>query len=217
MEKIKENFDTDWEQAKGGLIYRLINKDRNEGILADIPGICCGDMVLICSVLTEGQGTEGAFPVSNTQMEQWKKIKLELFQQAAENTEKLLPPMTGWLDDFLAVCLRVFRPEEDHCMMKEGGASGCIYLVTNQKLYYGAAAIFYEGILDRAAEKLEADLFLLPSCVHEFLAVPDNGNLSPSELEKTVRMVNQESVPEKEILSEKVYHYSRKTGRIRSV
>ena len=84
-------------------------------------------------------------------------------------------------------------------------------------MYHGAAAIFYEGILDEIAGKVGADLFLLPSSVHEILAVPDDGTVDPCELEQTIRAVNKDFVQEKEILSERVYHYSRESGRIRPV
>ena len=215
MEEIRGSVGMDWEQAKDRLIYRLINKDRNKELLSDIPGISCGDMALVCSVLAEEQGREEMLLVSDTCMEQWGKTKAELFTQAIGNTPKLLPPMVGKLDSVLRLYLDRFSPDAVNKIPERNELP--LYIVTNQKIYHGAAAIFYEGILDEIAGKTGADLFLLPSSVHEILAVPDDGTVDPCELEQTIHEVNKDFVQEKEILSERVYHYSRESGRIRPV
>ena len=101
MEEIRGSVGMDWKQAKDRLIYRLINKDRNKELLSDIPGISCGDMALVCSVLAEEQGREEMLLVSDTCMEQWGKTKAELITQAIGNTPKLLHPIVGKLDSFL--------------------------------------------------------------------------------------------------------------------
>ena len=47
---------------------------------------------------------------------------------------------------------------------------------------FGATTIFYPNVLKELAEKHGTSLFLLPSSIHEFLILEDNGIYNPKEL-----------------------------------
>ena len=80
--------------------------------------------------------------------------------------------------------------------------------MSNQKGIYGAAAIFYPGILKRLAERKGTSLFLIPSSIHEFIIIPDNGLYNPRDLEDMLREVNRTEVSLDETLSDNLYYYS---------
>ena len=62
--------------------------------------------------------------------------------------------------------------------------------------------------------RLGSDLYILPSTIHELLAVPsDIGD--PQELRMMVAAVNENDVPKEELLSDNVYYYDRTTGKVR--
>lgn len=72
----------------------------------------------------------------------------------------------------------------------------------------GASAILYEDKLHELAEMMETDLYLLPSSVHECIAVSvDMG--TPEELAEMVQSVNMNEVELKDRLSNNVYHYDK--------
>lgn len=71
----------------------------------------------------------------------------------------------------------------------------------------GAVAAFYPGVLKGVSEKLGKSLFLLPSSIHEFIMLEDNGIYNPEQLEQMVMEVNHSAVEQEEILSDSVYYY----------
>lgn len=46
-----------------------------------------------------------------------------------------------------------------------------LYVLTNTRGFYGAAAILYEGLLEQCVRKFPGDVFVIPSSVHELLLV----------------------------------------------
>lgn len=63
--------------------------------------------------------------------------------------------------------------------------------------------------MDDLEQKLGAPLFILPSSVHELIAIPDKGISDVNELRNMVREVNETQVEAEEILSNQVYRYSK--------
>ena len=88
-----------------------------------------------------------------------------------------------------------------------------MWVFSNDRRNYGAAVMLYEGNFDKLARRIESDMYILPSSIHEVIAVPDNG-MDKDELRAIVRMINSSEVPEDEVLSENVYRYCRKEKRL---
>lgn len=76
----------------------------------------------------------------------------------------------------------------------------------NSAAVNGAASIVYSNALDDLAKKLNSDLFVLPSSVHEVLAVSTEVGDAESFADM-VRSVNEEQVAYEEQLSDHVYRY----------
>ena len=83
-------------------------------------------------------------------------------------------------------------------------------VITNVQGINGAAAIFYPDQMDKIAEGLGGDYFILPSSVHETLVVPDDGKMSFLELRSMVTEINATMVNPSERLTDEVYHYDSK-------
>ncbi len=83
-------------------------------------------------------------------------------------------------------------------------------VMTNQEQMFGASALFYPEAMDQLAEKMGGNYFVLPSSVHEIIAIPNDGNSTAKDLEQMVHEVNATQVDPKEQLSERVYHYDAK-------
>lgn len=78
---------------------------------------------------------------------------------------------------------------------------------------YGASVLLYGEPFDRLAERYGSDLYVIPSSIHEVLAVPVR-DLEPEELRCMVAYVNASEVPAEDQLSDNVYRYSRKDKRL---
>jgi hypothetical protein len=92
-----------------------------------------------------------------------------------------------------------------------------IFVVSNQKMTNGFSAVFYPGELKAVAEKVEKDVYIIPSSTHEGLLIPADSCVSGNELCKMVQAVNKDYVSDEEVLSDHVYFYCRKTDSIRLV
>ena len=73
--------------------------------------------------------------------------------------------------------------------------------------FSGASALFYPGMTERIAEIMGGSFFVIPSSVHEVLIKPDDGSMSPLELARMVKTVNDEAVSPSERLGNRVLYY----------
>ena len=70
---------------------------------------------------------------------------------------------------------------------------------------YGSAGVFTRRVQDWLIKHFNGCCYILPSSVHEVLAVPGNIDLSIVELKEMVQSINQEQVQPEEQLSNEVY------------
>ena len=89
-----------------------------------------------------------------------------------------------------------------------------LYVLTNTRGFYGAAAILYEGLLEQCVRKFPGDVFVIPSSVHELLLVSAEDVWSAQEMTEMIRCVNQTGVAPEEILSDHVYIYRKNLGKL---
>ena len=83
-----------------------------------------------------------------------------------------------------------------------------MYVVTNKSGINGASSMLYEDKLFELATKLDSDLYIMPSSIHETICVSTSmGN--PEELAAMVAEVNMTNVELNERLSNQVYFYDK--------
>ena len=70
-----------------------------------------------------------------------------------------------------------------------------------------------DSYLKQMAEKVSDDLFIMPISVHELVVVKKKSSKPVGELKKILKSINKES-PTDEILSDKIYLFNRKRGKI---
>lgn len=88
-----------------------------------------------------------------------------------------------------------------------------MFIITDQNRMYGASALLYPKYFEWIARKCGGDMYILPSSIHEVIAVPAYG-VDPHDLRLLVEEVNATEVAEDEILGGSVYQYSLDTGEI---
>lgn len=197
------DFFRDYEKVKKKLVWRLVNHERNKKRLEDIPHIPCMDleMVFYCEMYDETLGNISIL-IQNEHCDLWKIDAEQIKEDAIENTQRILPAQCKHLSEVML------------CEKNENTEEG-MYVLSNQHLTYGAAAMLYPGELEKFSEKKGCNLYILPSSVHEVLLLPDRGKEDPKMLMKMVRKINREMVSEEEILSDSVYYYDREKKEIR--
>jgi len=192
------------EKVLEKVVYQLVNKEKNEGKLAGMPYKELLDLAAVYRVIVDGYGSGTAsFAVSSKFCTAYGISREELDAAAGRNTEKMgfcIMPMDALLKE-------TAWEEED------GGRESKMFVLTNTEGCNGAAVMLYGRYFGRLAGKLGSDLYVLPSSIHEVIAIPvDFGG--PAALREMVSEINDREVADEEVLSGNVYRYSRKTGRL---
>ena len=119
----------------------------------------------------------------------------QLFKCAAENTRRLFPPVVRSMNDIMReMFARDGMPQEIADMMiAEIPPEQTMWVISNEKGINGAVSMLYENELHELAESLESDLYILPSSVHEVIAVSSDMG-SPEMLAQMVVEVNMQEL-----------------------
>ncbi len=207
------------------ILYKLINYDKNEELLKNVPHRRWQDLAIIYYVLVscDELGT-GTILVRDEHMRLWEIVEKDLFEFATENTSKILKKtiksMAEIILDFMDE--KMMDNEENEITVKAAKEFGentpvRMYVMGNKLKLNGACTVLYENALKRFAEYVESDFYILPSSIHEVILVPANEDVDEQALLSLVREVNENNVTEEEWLSDNIYRYLRYEGNIEMI
>lgn len=203
--------------AKDDIVFQLINTNQNKDLLKDIPHREFLDLSIIYRwvVKINDIGIQGTI-VNNDLAKKIGMNEEQLYQAAIKNTQRILPPMIKSMNDFLMGMFaadgdlsEVWSPEEIPQEFPDTG----MWVITNSRKINGAISMLYEDNLHKLAIRLDSDLYILPSSVHEVIVVSTSMG-EPCELSQMVRDINADTVSLEERLSNNVYHYDKNLRRI---
>ena len=185
--------------------YQLINLALNKDLLEATSHKELLDLAVVYRVFVNGFGEEtGSFLMNNRMLESLKISETEIDKAAKVNTLK-----TGFVKTSMHEMIKGMPLPRD----VEESPEQEMFVLTNRKKLYGANILLYPNELKDVADRINDDLYILPSSVHELITVPVSIG-SCEDLKKTVRNVNDTVLVLYEILSYSVYRYSRKAGSI---
>lgn len=189
------------------IIPKLVNKERNKDLLEnliyeDIPGT---DLAMYYTVFVASIGnSQGTIKVDKPVFERLGCTFDELKAAADAYTEEnmtvkgmseVLLDMIG-KEQAMLMGIPETNPEDDMMLV-----------ISTKSQIYGAASIL------KAYDKISAiygdDFFVLPSSVHEVIAVKGTENFDAKELRAMVEDVNGTQVSEEEQLSDNVYRLTK--------
>lgn len=221
--KVHTDFDvsyvTDFAKVQNRICYKLINAKKNEELLSDAPHVMMEDLAVIFYILVsnDSEGT-GTITVRNNILSYWNVDVDTLYKLALANTQRLfrgsVQSMASVMTEILSHKLDEESAQEFYDMMVGEDDMIPMYICTNTIKLNGAGVILYQGLLQEFADRVESDVFILPSSIHETLLIPANGDMDLEYLRDMVRNVNRTEVAPDEILSDSVYYYNRLTDRV---
>lgn len=207
--KIDVSFFTDFEQVRPNLVFRLINYEKNEQFLMDIPYLKYLDFAITFFYFIHTDGEErGSIQIHNHHLQLWNLELNELYKIAMENTPLLFPAEICSLTEIMTQLWATTSLPEAELLSEEPEIP--MYVLSNRHKLYGAASLLYTDVLQNFAEKLDSDFYLLPSSLHEVILVPTAPEIHSPELNLMVEEVNETQLSPEEILSDHIYYYSRK-------
>lgn len=189
------------------IIFTLINTEKNLELLKEVPHRAFYDLSIVYrSVVNidEDNGIASAI-IRNEHMNKLGLLtEEELFETAYENTKRLLPIEVKGMQEIMMEMIGMPPVGEEK-----------MYVISNKNKINGAINFLYiEDTLEKIAEKTNSNLYILPSSVHEVIAVVDEDGMEKGNLINMVREVNEQEVSEEEQLSDNIYCYDKENKKI---
>lgn len=206
------------ENLKDNVIMCLINTEQNRELLAGIPSREFQDLSVIYRwVIDQAQDAIGSVIVSDRLAKEAGLSEEELFQHAVDNTRRIAPAVVMSMGEaFGNIVAEMDVPEEvKEEFGREESPVDTMWIIGNSLGINGAVSMLYEENLHKLAEKVGDDLFILPSSIHEVLAIP--AGMAEGRLEDMVRTVqgaNMDAVRLEDRLSNSVYHYDKNLRKV---
>lgn len=191
-----------WEVMKSGVNVEVINYEWNQERLKK-EKMVYEKILDLAIVFTVNLREDKDFKMTITSglLEQWKITKDELISVAYENFAKADYAIISY-EDVMGQLLGL-RIESELCVL------------LNRSKLRGASGMLRIDLLQDLADKKESDLLILPSSVNEVLLLAEEDNiLDMDSVKKMVEDINRDYVDEEERLSDNIYTYKRKTGKI---
>ena len=205
--KFDTDFFTDYEKVRATLVYKVINAEKNRELLKKIPHLPYLDLAIVFyCLLTDTPVGNATVLIHNSHLNLWNIRCADLYRDAKENTERLLPAsLSGMAEVIRELSGGMEEPEDTGVPM---------YVLTNVQKSLGAACILYRDMLKTCADRFGEAFYVLPSSVHEVILVPASAVENQKELIAMVRDINQTQVRDTEILSDNIYLYSPVSGNL---
>ena len=200
-----------FDNIKDRVRYRLVNYEMNEELLSDVPCEKFLDLAKIYYYEIRDSRFPSAFcTIRNSDTRHWKISEEELDKIASVNMLSCEPP-------------RIYTMREMVDILANGSENVHevpdpvvpMYILTSESRCFGASTMLYDHVFNEFEGLIEDDLFVLPSSVHEVIVTPASGGFTGFELTRMVTEINNECVPDYEVLSNRVYFYDRKKDELR--
>lgn len=213
----KGNWDTsrfiEWRNVKDIICPKIINYAANRELLNSVPyRKVCDLAVVYYAVVDICENGVASILLRNEHLKLWGKTEADLYELALENYRRIFSITSRNLDDII---LELMNCKED--ISFDENTIVPMIVVTNNKKLNGAAAILFPDELQKIADKIGTDLYILPSSVHEIILLSTDNTMTVDELKETVRFVNSNELRQEEVLSDNVYLFDRHNPSIEIV
>lgn len=185
----------------------LVNKRNNREMLSNVPHRTVNDLAVIYRInLPEINGYKASAVVTYNLMETLGYENTEqLEKQAALYMKENDPPVVKTMREMLYEIepeLAEMIPEDEEMQM---------YVITNSSKTNGAVSVLDKETMDRVAGLIGPEIIILPSSIHEVIAVSGN-DIKPRDAAAMVKSINDTQVEPEERLSDNIYRYTKEKG-----
>lgn len=212
-----ENFSL--SEARERVVMQLVNTELNERLLRDSPSRPFHDLSIIYKIVAavDEYGIRSA-RVTNDLAERIGMDEQSLYEAALKNTKKMFPPVMMYMNGMSMVRLdnrtwEGMEAEFENRIDGEEKKKMPLFMISNDRFLKGAVSMLYEENLHTLAERLGTDLYILPSSVHEVIAMPVDF-MSPYDAARMVEEINMAEVAPEDRLSNQVYQYDKELRQI---
>lgn len=194
------NLMKNTDYIKGNLYMSLISLDRNiEGLKQeDIFFIPLEDMAITFYIRIETEDSIGKLTIKNGMLEAIHLTKKEALLYAKRNLLKHCD-----IIDIEKIIQQYIHP--DYFLENETDKTCKMLIVTTKNRVEGAALMLVDDVMKKLEKYFSSRYLILPSSIHEFIAIPYTSYYTISEWEKIVHEINATVLSPNEYLSDSVF------------
>ena len=198
------------EDIRERLFAEVYNAAKMKDMLKEVVYECREDLVIVYRLSGfDEQFKRDCKLVTNEQLSYWGVNAETLKLDAWANTKAKFPPVLWELGTGGTVD-RSINYLEMAGMLPKKDTSGCdMFVLTNGMNYVGAVYMFDEETMIKVAEKMGANLILLPSSVDEVIICSEEAGLNLRKVKDRVKAINRTMLKETNILSGEIYRYDK--------
>lgn len=199
-----------YDNVRDKLLVSVMNAEVNKDMLEGMPHQTVEDVAFYVrvEVSSDNHGI-GTFKVNNEVLEHYGVSQEQLFEDAWASMKSNHPVECKDIIDILRD-MHPELPEEAFAVVEE--RRGDMYVLVTDNKFNGAPYGFDKETLTQICEKIDSDsVYVIPSSINEAIVVPVASVEHPERLADVVCEVNDESVPEDEVLSDNVYFFDSQT------
>ena len=196
-----------YQKIRKYLFVKPLNKKAHSLELEDAVHKDVGDIACVVYMMLSNTNEYFCVKIKNQHLKQWKMTKEAVMEEALKNTCQMTPPFI--YTNGKNKSGGSFRDNGAFCLSKSDKVMG-VQLCTNAK-ENGAVSVFFPGVLQRLAQLMESDLYILFTSRNESSIYSVNeSNLEDIKDELHIMETDYDNgIWYEDSLSEELYYYSR--------
>ena len=196
-----------YQKIRKYLFVKPLNKKAHSLELEDAVHKDVGDIACVVYMMLSNTNAYFCVKIKNQHLKQWKMTKEAVMEEALKNTCQMTPPLI--YTNGKNKSGGSFMDNGAFCLSKSDKVLG-VQLCTNAK-ENGAVSVFFPGVLQRLAQLMESDLYILFTSRNESSIYSVNeSNLEDIKDELHIMETDYDNgIWYEDSLSEELYYYSR--------
>lgn len=204
----------DYEYVKNHLGLQVINMEKNQEFLKNIPYTQIADLALVYRIFID---QNICALINNNMLKRYGISKEQLHSDAISHDQREKPCFIKKMEEVLKELLKKILQDKEMPKEKREEMKNKLAKVENDpplQMYiagidgvYGASVIARPDFLEKATQLMGGDFYVIPSSIHEVIILKDKHQGSIREIEETIWEENMLNVSEEDFLSNNLYHY----------
>ncbi|MCR5702063.1 MAG: DUF5688 family protein [Lachnospiraceae bacterium] len=209
---------SDYKNIGSNLVVRVVNYEMNKDLLKSCPHKRYLDVAITFRYIFDVNevGIASAL-ITNKEFDKWGVGVEEIYEKALFNTMQKYPwnimSITDMITDLYREKMHGFGGDISN-ILGDVTQDVNMYILTNTDKAYGATCMLYDNVISNFAKVKNANVYVLPSSVHEVMLVPEYEGLDPVFLHTLLSEGNKSSVGLIDLLSDSIYYFDRMMDRL---
>lgn len=194
----------------------LINSKANCELLSSIPNIQFQDMSIVYRVACIMDNMECSYYITKNILQDIGLCEDDLYEIALENTCKTSDFRIDTLNNMVKNLHKDLPEENLPSGLSNDYVNKMILVITNASIYNAPTTLLHRALLKCVGEIYGTSYYVIPSSIHEVITVSADKNeyTVANNLRSMLRDINSTLLSQVDILSNEVFFYDRKEGRL---